>query len=77
MSSSGAGTNRDEQIAAWRTEQGFYLGDAVETPDGRRGCLDEIVVPLVHYSDEHGTWTASVVRLDDEFWLDGSLTRVG
>jgi hypothetical protein len=58
----------------YATHNGFYIGDEVELPDGRRGCIDEIVHKVVH-ADVGATY--SVVRLDDELWLDGWLTRVG
>lgn len=61
----------------YSTYNGFYFGDTVQLPDGRRGCIDEIVLPEV-YADVDGDrlCTYSVVRLDDELWLDGWLTRV-
>lgn len=59
---------------SYATHNGFYIGDRVQVPDGRFGCIDEIVHLHVHgrEGDVH-----SVVRLDDELWLDGWLTRVG
>lgn len=69
--------DRPDTSAAYVTHNGFYLGDEVQLPDGRRGCIDEIVLPKV-YADVDGdvACTYSVVRLDNELWLDGWLTRV-
>lgn len=64
---------------SYATYNGFYLGDEVELPDGRRGCIDEIVVREVRADyDRSGDHypTYSVVRLDNQYWLDGWLTRV-
>lgn len=67
-------TTRDD----YRTCCGFYLGDQVRLPDGRTGCIDEIVVDEVAADVDGATRIVySVVRLDDELWLDGWLTRVG
>lgn len=59
----------------YATENGFYLGDAVRRPDGRKGRIDEIVVQHCSFLTSFGTFTGSVVRLDDEFWMDGALAR--
>lgn len=63
----------------YRTQNGFYLGDLVELPDGREGHIDEIVTQQVHvwYNKSVDIYQfATVVRLDDELWLDISLTRL-
>lgn len=57
----------------YATHNGFYLGDEVVLPDGRHGCIDEILCKEVHTDGEA---VYSVVRLDDELWIDGWLTRV-
>lgn len=61
----------------YATDSGFYIGDEVELPDGRVGCIDEIVKKDINYwSHGIGTYKVTLVRLDDEYWLDTSLTRI-
>lgn len=61
----------------YATEAGFYLGDRVELPDGRKAEIDEIVLRNVNFQVEPELYeSVTVVRLDDEYWLDRQLTRI-
>lgn len=74
MKPNGSGRTFPNDDLPYATVNGFYLGDEVGLPDGRRGCIDEIVHKHVFGKDDD---VQSVVRLDDELWLDSWLVRVG
>lgn len=62
---------------SYATDSGFYVGDVVELPDGRIGCIDEIILRNVNFKvSPHYYENLTVVRLDDEYWLDRQLTRI-
>ena len=62
---------------AYATDNGFYIGDRVEVPDGRKGDIDEIILKGVNWQLDHETYvTVTIVRLDQELWPDIQLTRI-
>lgn len=76
----------ETSLAKYQTDSGFYVGDRVELPDGRKGYIDRITLKGVnysHYTDPSSDTKASVVRVvggmlqDYGKWLDCQLTRIG
>lgn len=67
----------------YSTDAGFFVGDNVELPDGRKGSIHMIVLRNVNIRHNSETYiTASVVRVthstngDLGLWLDHQLTRI-
>lgn len=61
----------------YATDMGFYVSDRVALPDGRLAYIDEIILRNVNkWIEPNLVDNLTVVRIDDEYWLDSQLSRV-
>lgn len=65
------------------TENGFYVGDMVQLPDGEKASIIEALPYRINYCISNDEFAdASVVKvqlyagLSEQYWLDIQLTRI-
>ena len=64
------------------TDSGFYVGDKVETPDGKIGHIKSVTVHNVNWQvnpEEYTAFSVVAVEMEDshaQYWADLQLTRM-